>query len=457
MSEKNVSDKKGEGEKVYCVDLLTRVEGEGRFYLKVKDGKVVESQLNIFEAPRYFEALLRGRAIEEVPDIVARICGICPVAYQMSAVRALENALEIVPPSGIRALRRLLYCGEWIESHALHIFLLHAPDFLGYASAMAMAVDHKAVVERGLRIKKAGNALIALLGGRAIHPVSVRVGGFSAAPERQTLLELRPTLKMALDDALKTVQWTAGFSFPAFEQDYTFVCLDGKGYPLEWGDAVFISGQGSVPVADFHSRISESQVAHSTALHSRLKNGKHYLCGPMARLNRHEQHLHPLVLEALEALRKNGFSLSVCNPYQSIIIRALELVHALAEAVDIIDNYQRPDPAFVTYTPKDAVASGATEAPRGLLYHRYQIAKDGLVKDATIIPPTSQNQAQIEADLVSAAPQLLALDHEPATRLCEQLIRSYDPCISCATHFLRLDIDRGQSSKGVGGEDNCTG
>jgi coenzyme F420-reducing hydrogenase alpha subunit len=426
-------------EKVYKVDLLTRVEGEGRFYLKVQDGKVIESQLNIFEAPRYFEALLRGRAIEEVPDIVARICGICPVAYQMSAVRALENAVGLVPSPSIRALRRLLYCGEWVESHALHIFLLHAPDFLGYASAMAVAADHRDLVEKGLRIKKIGNALIAALGGRAIHPVSVRLGGFTAAPQPRSLSDLRPALQQALSDAVDTVQWTAGFSFPEFEQDYTFVCLDGVDYPLEWGDHIHISGRGSVPVADFHSQINETQVPHSTALHSRLKNAKHYLCGPMARINRHHQQLHPL---ALDALQRCGLALPVRNPYQSIVVRSLELVHALAEALDIIDAYQKPDPAFETYKARDAVAAGATEAPRGVLYHRYQIGEDGLVKEATIIPPTSQNQAQIEADLVSVAPQLLSMEHEQATHLCEQLIRSYDPCISCATHFLRLDIDR---------------
>ena len=432
--------------KVYKVDLLTRVEGEGRFYLKVKDKRVVESRLNIFESPRYFEAFLRGRAIEEVTDIVARICGICPVAYQMSAARALENALGVVPGASIRALRRLLYCGEWIESHALHIFLLHAPDFLGYGSAMEMAVDHKALVERGLRIKKAGNALIALLGGRAIHPVSVRLGGFTAVPSSRQLADFRPVLQGVLDDALEAVRWSAGLSFPAFDQEYTFVCLDHTEYPLEWGDHIHISGQGSVPVGDFHTQITESQVAHSTALHSRSKDGRHYLCGPLARLNRHHQRLHPV---ALDALTKSGLALPVRNPYQSIVVRALEVVHALATALDIIDNYRQPERPFADYVARDATAAGATEAPRGLLYHRYRIGGDGLVKDATIIPPTSQNQAQIEADLVSVAPQLLALEHDRATHLCEQLIRSYDPCISCATHFLRLDIDRGDSAHGI--------
>ena len=426
------------GEKTYKVDLLTRVEGEGRFYLKIKDNQVVESKLNIFEAPRYFEAFLRDRAIEEVPDIVARICGICPVAYQMSAVRALENGLGMTPTPAIRALRRLLYCGEWIESHALHVFMLHAPDFLGYDSAMAMAVDHKDLVERGLKMKKAGNALIECLGGRAIHPISIRVGGFTTTPRASALNALRDDLANALQDAIDTVAWAAALKFPDFDQSYTFVCLDHDQYPLEWGDAIHVSGLGSFPVAEFFDHAQETHVAHSTALQSHLRTGQTYLCGPMARLNHHHERLHPT---ARAALAKSGLSLPIHNPYQSIVVRAVELVHALAEALDLIDAYTQPEAAFSDYTPRAATACGATEAPRGLLVHRYQMGEDGLIKDADIVPPTSQNQAQIEADLVSVAPQLMALAHNDATHLCEQLIRAYDPCISCATHFLKLNIE----------------
>lgn len=435
MSESPVS-----AEKTYKVDLLTRVEGEGRFYLKVKDNQVVESKLNIFEAPRYFEALLRGRSIEEVPDIVARICGICPVAYQMSAVRALETGLGMVPSPQIRALRRLLYCGEWIESHALHVFLLHAPDFLGYDSAMAMAADHKDIVERGLKMKKAGNAIVETLGGRAIHPISIRVGGFTSTPDKRAFRQLWVDLENALADAVDTVAWTGQLTFPDFNRDYTFACLDGDQYPLEWGDSIHISGVGSFAVEEFHQQTRETHVEHSTALQSHTKKGQTYLCGPMARLNRHHQRLHPT---ALRALAQSGLTLPVTNPYQSIVVRAVELVHALAEAIDIIDSYQQPGAPFADYQPRAATGSGATEAPRGLLVHRYQFGADGLIKDAEIIPPTSQNQAQIEGDLCSIAPRLMELDHAAATHLCEQLIRSYDPCISCATHFLKLEIDRG--------------
>lgn len=425
-------------EHTYKVDLLTRVEGEGRFYLRVEDGRVVRAELNIFEAPRFFEAFLRGRSLHEVPDIVARICGICPVAYQMSAVRALEDALGITPAPAIRALRRLLYCGEWIESHALHVFLLHAPDFLGYGSAVDMAADHRSVVERGLGMKKAGNAIIELLGGRAIHPVSVRVGGFTRAPARRELRALRGMLAHGLEQAEDTVAWTASLPMPAFEQDYVDVSLMGDAYPLEWGDRIAVSGRGEFPLDAFDELFEESQVAHSTALQCRLRDGTPYLCGPMARLNLCHDKLHP---RAAAALGASGLRVPVRNPYQSIVVRAIEMVHAFAEAVDIIDGYRPPDAPYVEAAPRDAVASGVTEAPRGMLYHRYRIGADGLVKEARIVPPTSQNQARIEQDLVSIAPDILAMAHEQATLRCEQLIRAYDPCISCATHFLRLDID----------------
>ncbi|AUX24241.1 Ni/Fe hydrogenase subunit alpha [Sorangium cellulosum] len=430
-------------ERVYKVDVLTRVEGEGSFYLRARGGAVLEARLAIFEAPRFFEALLRGRGIHEVPDIVARICGICPVAYQMSAVRAIEGALGLAPSEPVRRLRRLLYCGEWIESHALHVFLLHAPDFLGYPSAIEMAKDHKDVVERGLAMKKVGNALVALLGGRAIHPVSPRLGGFTRAPRRRELARIRDDLRRACDQAIEAVRWTAALPAPDFEQDYVFVALaGGDAYPLEWGDRIAITGRPDVPVEQWEQHFVERQVPHSTALQCRLADGSPYLCGPMARLAHHAGKLHP---RAAEALRESGIAAPgslTTNPFRSIVVRAVEIVHALAEAIDLVDGYEEPDRPYDEVTPRDAVGFGATEAPRGLLWHRYAMGADGLVREARIVPPTSQNQARIERDLAGIAGELLALDHGAATRRCEQLIRAYDPCISCSTHFLKLTIDR---------------
>lgn len=432
--------------RTFKVDLLARVEGEGRFRVELDEqGAVRAANLQIFEAPRYFEALLRGRSYEEVPDLVARICGICPIAYQLGAARALERALGLDPPSaGIRALRRLIYCGEWIESHALHVFMLHAPDFLGYPSAIAMAADHRPIVERGLRIKKVGNRIMEVLGGRAVHPVSPRIGGFSRTPTPSELQALRPELARALDEAEATVEWTATLAMPDHPQDYLFAALVADAYPLEWGDTIALGdGRGAaelVAVDDWLARVDEHQVPHSNALQARLRDtGQPYLVGPLARINHHAAKLHP---RAQAALERSGLRLPVDNPHRSIVVRAIEIVHALAEALDIVDAYTvRVEPAFVEPTTlRASVGIGCTEAPRGLCWHRYELDDRGHVVDARIVPPTSQNQARIEQDLIGIAPQLLALDHAEATAMCERIIRAYDPCISCATHFLRLEI-----------------
>jgi coenzyme F420-reducing hydrogenase alpha subunit len=428
--------------RTYEVDMLARVEGEGRFWLHVDEhGRVVEAKLNIFEAPRFFEALLRGRSLFEVPDLVARICGICPVAYQTSSTRALERLLGIDPlPAELRALRRLLYCGEWIESHALHVFMLHAPDLLGYHSAIELAATHKPLVERGLKLKRLGNRIMEVMGGRAIHPVSVRVGGFTRTPTREQLSSLREPLREGLELADESVDWANGLNVPAFAQDYVCVALAGDRYPLEYGDELVITGRGRIHVDEFPEHFEEQHVPHSNALQCRLRDGTPYFVGPIARLNHHAGLLHP---RAAAALARTRLRLPVDNPYQGIVVRMLEIVHAFAEAIDIIDAYAgQIEPGFREGKIAAGHAAGCSEAPRGICWHRYEIDDHGLITDARIVPPTSQNQARIEADLIAITPRLLALEHDSATRECEQLIRSYDPCISCATHFLKLEIQR---------------
>jgi sulfhydrogenase subunit alpha len=269
--------------KTIKVSYLARVEGEGGLYIKVRDDRVVDVKLKIFEPPRFFEAFLRGRNFAEVPDITARICGICPIAYQMSAVHAIENAFDIRVNGQLRALRRLMYCGEWIESHTLHVYLLHAPDFLGYQDAIAMAKDHASIVQRGLQLKKVGNELVTLLGGREIHPINVRVGGFYKVPSRQELQGLAERLKRARDAALETVRWAATMPFPDFEQDYLFVALrHPHEYPLNEGRIVSNRGL-DIAVGKYEDNFLEEHVEHSNALHSVLKQQGPYFVGPMAR------------------------------------------------------------------------------------------------------------------------------------------------------------------------------
>ncbi len=427
--------------RVIRTDYLARVEGEGAMYVKLDGREVLDVKLRIYEPPRLFEALLRGRAFTEAPDITARICGICPVAYQTSAVRAMEDACGVVIDSGpLRALRRLLYCGEWIESHSLHIYMLHAPDFLGYAGAVEMASEHREIIEQGLQMKKAGNALMALVGGREVHPVNVRVGGFYRAPTRAELRTLREPLLGARETALATVSWTAALPFPELERTPELVALaDREGYPIDRGRIVSDGGLDITP-AEFDAHIVEEQVEHSNALHARIRERGTYLTGPLARYSMASGALRPL---AREAAAEAGLGAACHNPFRSIIVRAVELVQACDEALAIIEDYEQPDAPHVEVTPRRGYGHGATEAPRGMLYHRYEIDEDGSILDAKIVPPTSQNQLAIEDDLRAVVEAGLDLPDEQLKLRCEQAIRNHDPCISCATHFLKLTVDRG--------------
>jgi coenzyme F420-reducing hydrogenase alpha subunit len=436
-----MTHKHKDGGHVLEVGTLARVEGEGGMHIEFRDGQVVGVALRIYEPPRFYEAFLRGRSHLEPPDITARICGICPVAYQMSSCWAIEDACGVSVTPAISDLRRLLYCGEWIESHALHIYLLHAPDFLGYDGAVDLAADHPKVVERGLRLKKAGNTQMEVIGGRSIHPVNVRVGGFYRMPTKQELADLRPVIETALEDAVATVRLVAGFDFPDMEQPYEYLSLrPDHGYPIEAGDVVTTSG-ATFPVRDFATRIEEFHVPHSNALHSRLDGGARgpYVVGPLARYTLNHDRLSPL---AQDLAAEAGLGPTCRNPFRSIIVRAVELVEALQESLRIIDSLDTGAPAHVPVPPRAGEGFGASEAPRGTLFHRYAIDATGIITDAQIVPPTSQNQASIEADLHTMASTWVDLDDHALQHRCEHAIRNYDPCISCATHFLDLTVNR---------------
>ncbi|HMD51106.1 MAG TPA: Ni/Fe hydrogenase subunit alpha [Solirubrobacteraceae bacterium] len=431
----------GRRTRVIRTDYLARVEGEGAMYVKLDDGTVSEVRLRIYEPPRFFEAFLRGRSFTEVADITARICGICPVAYQMSAVRAMEDACGVRIDSGpLRDLRRLIYCGEWIESHSLHVYMLHAPDFLGYPGALEMARDHREIVERGLALKKAGNAVIALVGGREVHPINVRVGGFYRVPSRGELRTLVDPLERARETALATVVWAAGLPFPEVECSPELVALSDPGsYPIDRGTIVSDRGLEIAP-AEFDDHIVEEQVEYSNALHARIRERGTYLTGPLARYALSSPALRPLAREAALAA---GLGPVCRNPFRSIVVRAVELVQACDEALALIDAYEQPEAPAVELTPRHAIGHGATEAPRGLLYQRYEIDEQGTILDASIVPPTSQNQLAIEEDLRAVVERNIDRSDEELSLRCEQAIRNHDPCISCATHFLELTVDRG--------------
>ncbi len=426
-------------ERTLSVGALSRVEGEGALHVRARGSVVEQVRLEIYEPPRFFEAFLRGRAYTEPPDITARVCGICPVAYQMSACHAIEDACGVTVGGQLAKLRRLLYCGEWIESHALHIYLLHAPDFLGYPSAIELARDHRARVERGLALRKAGNAIMASLGGRSIHPVNVRVGGFYRIPGVDELASLGEQLRPALDLAIETVQWVAAFDFPDVRCDHEQLALSQPGrYPIDEGTIRTDRGLG-FSAREFERHVIEEHVPHSTALHAHLAGRGPYLTGPQARYSLNSSLLSPL---ASDAARSAGLGPTSDNPFRSVIVRAVEIVYAIEESLRIIEEYEPPARPCVPVPARAGTGYGVTEAPRGVLYHRYRIDDHGTVREARIVPPTSQNQAAIEADLLKFVQDRLGLADDELTNACEQLIRCYDPCISCATHFLELHMDR---------------
>lgn len=421
------------------VPALARVEGEGALDVVIEDGRLADLALRIYEPPRLFEKLLEGREHHEVPDMVARICGICPVAYQMSAVQALEAILGLAPGPWVRAMRRVFYCGEWIESHSLHIHLLAAPDFLGCDDVTALAKRYPNEVRRGLHLQALGNELIKLFGARSVHPVGARVGGFYHAPSFATVSALCDKLRAALPEAAELVRWTARLPLPASDEDFTCVALRHPAeYPMNAGRIVSSRGL-DIGSEEFDAHFLEHQDPRSTALHC-LLHGKTYLVGPLARLNLNRDRLPPAVCELLA---ETGIAWPSRNMFHSIVARAVEVYFALGEALRQLEAYFLPETPYTTVTPRAGVGYGCTEAPRGLLWHRYELDAAGQVVSARIVPPTSQNQARIEQDLRQT---LLTLGLERPTeelRLrCEQVIRNYDPCISCATHFLDLRLRR---------------
>ena len=421
------------------VDALARVEGEGGLHVEVRDGVVTDVALNIYEPPRFFEAFLQGRRHTEAPDITARICGICPVAYQTSSCNAMEDACGVTVTPEIQALRRLLYCGEYIQSHALHIYLLHAPDFFNCEDAVQLAALDAAAVQRGLSLKHTGNLLMEAVGGRAVHPVNVRVGGFYSAPDRDAIKALAEPLRQAVDDALTTVQFVAGLDFPDVERDYLFVSLrQPDRYPLETGRVVSSEGLDVTP-GEFAEVAVEEHVKRSNALHARLNGTQEYLTGPLSRYALNYDLLPEI---ARESARSVGLG-SVCrNPFKSIIVRAVELVFACDEALHLVESYEPFSPPAVEVPGVAGVGAGASEAPRGLLMHRYELDSDGIIRSARIMPPTSQNLISMESDVRKVVETSLDLSDEQLTWRCEQAVRNYDPCISCATHFLDLTVER---------------
>jgi len=421
------------------VPVMVRVEGEGGLEFTAKNGEIEQLHLKIYEPPRLFEKFLEGQQYTEVPTMAARICGICPIAYQMTSIRAIERLFGVDPGPWVHDMRRVVYCGEWLQSHALHIHLLATPDFLGYDNAIAMAADHPDTVKRGMKLQGLGNDLLSLLGGRSVHPIGLRVGGFYRAPQKREVSDLIDRLEDAIDDAREVVAWTAGLDLPIDQQAFNCVAVHhDQEYAISEGSVISTKHQ-QVSFDDYPKRFKEHQVKHSTAFYSTLDN-ESYFVGPLARMNLNFEQL-PEEVKILCA--DVGLSFPSTNMFDNVRARAVESYYSIVEALRILKTYQRPKQAYVDVAPKPGIARHCTEAPRGLIFHQFKIDGNGRVETATMIPPTSQNQGSIEANLKNAVLNY-GLDNSDydLQMLCEKIIRNYDPCISCSTHFLKLKVHR---------------
>lgn len=415
--------------------------GAGSLNIVTEDGKIKHLQLGVFEPPHFFERFLRGRNFHKVPDITAQVCDTCAAAHQMSAVHALEKALKVTVTLEIRTLRRLFYCAEWIQSHALHIYMLHAPHFMGFKNAIEMAGQPKLkpLVERGLRLKSIGSRLLTCIGGQEAHPISPCVGGFFRAPRHWELLELRNDLAWGLQAALDTVTWVNSLNYPDFTHDYEFMSLSHPDeYPLNEGRVISSEGL-DIDMAEVEGYFAEKPPPGSQVAVSRCVGRENCHTGPLARLNLNHQKLLP---EASSALSKTKLTFPVINPFYSITARAIELVQVLSESLQIVDTYKMPVPCRISVQPGAGYGCHITESPRGMLYHRYRLNNLGGVEDAQVWAPTAQNLKQIENDLHNFLPYVLELPLEEATSRCEQLVRNYNPCISCATNHSKVKIER---------------
>ena len=429
------------GNKSYEIKVqhLARVEGEGGVWVRIKDGKIEYVEVNIFEPPRFFEAFLRGRSYLEAPDLTARICGICPLAYVMAASRAMEKILGIQLSEETDKLRKIAFYGEWIESHVLHFMFLHAPDFLGQHSIFDIAKENPQAVKDAVGLRKWGNRAIEIVGGRPVHPVGFRVGGLHRIIKKEELLPLLKNFNEVEKMARNLLEFVVNLPIPEIEYDLVLMSLKGdREYPILKGVVANNLG-GEFPEDDLEKNITVEQKIYSNALHYRLKNGRPYITGPIARFNLNYDLLAPEVKDILE---KAGYKAPLKNTYQSIVARAAETYHAVLEIKKLIESYSEPPQPYIEAEVRAGKGAAISEAPRGMLYHYYEIDENGKIVYANIIPPTTQNYAAMEEDIIKVQDLIVNAPRDKAQRVVEMTIRNYDPCISCSVHAIKLRILR---------------
>jgi len=429
------------------VEFLTRVEGHGHIVVDMKNGKLNKCELKIVEAPRFFEAMVRGRSIFELQHITCRICGICSCGHSLASIQAAEDAIGFTPSKQTVLLRRILLHLENLDSHILHIYMLAAPDMLGKKSALALTATHGEAVRRALRMKKCCNDACSVLVGRHVHPISSTVGGFTKIPSEADLLEMKKHFTSIKQDLLPTLELAKTFVFPEFERETEYVSLtSGTEYALLSGQVK--SSRGVLKdKSEYKSLTNEYLVPHSTAKHCKL-SGESYMVGALARFNNNYDMLHPLAKYAADELKLKP----ICsNAYLNTAAQIVECFHFTDDAIQIIDRLlekgtDKSEAVIVGLNENEVIkvragkGVGAVEVPRGLLYHSYEVDDKGTILSADCVIPTGQNLANIELDMRQLAGMVCGRPQEEATLLFEMMVRAYDPCISCSTHVLEVDF-----------------
>jgi sulfhydrogenase subunit alpha len=421
------------------VHHLTRVEGHGNIVVDVKNGELVKAEWQIVEAPRFFEAMLRGRPYYEASHITSRICGICSTGHATASLRATENALAVDLSEQTELLRKLVFHGEIIDSHVLHVYMLVAPDFFGVGSVLPLAATHPEVVKRALRIKKLSGDLCAMISGRHTHPIAMTVGGFTHLPTIEELLAMRERLVAAREDMDETIALLKTLPWPDFERETEYVSLK-KDEEYAFIDGRIATTDGfTYELPEYREVTNEYMVPHSTAKWSK-HNRDSYMVGALARFNNNYDQLQPRAKAAAEEL---GMKPIVTNPFLNSAAQAIEMVHCVEDSIilidELVDQGVDEEPLY-QFQGKGGEGVGAADVPRGTLFHNYVIDDDGLIQGANCVIPTNQNHANIEADMHALLPQIIDQPQEEITHTLEMLVRAYDPCISCSTHVLNVEF-----------------
>jgi coenzyme F420-reducing hydrogenase alpha subunit len=417
------------------VDYISRVEGQGGIDLYVtRDGELRDAKVRIFEPPRFFEAFMVGRKYDELMELAARICGICPVSHEISALRAVEDALGVEVSEATKRVRKLMAMSALISSHVLSVYFLTLPDYFGGRDLIEVAGQNPGLLKRGLELKRLGNDLTELIGGRSVHPVTAIVGGFTNSISKGDADAIRKRFIEAKSDALKTVHLFKGLEMPKFTRKCEHMAISSsEEYAINEGQLASTEGI-KVPQREYRRLVKENQVQHSNAKHSNVKGRTSYLVGPLARVNINFDQLSP---DARRAAKSAGLNVPNYSPFKSPLARAVEVVHCIDECIEILETMPYGEEASpIKLRAGDGYA--ITEAPRGINYHHYSLNRNGITTRADIVPPTCQNYRNMEMDLMELVPPILDLQDDEIAHKCQMLIRTYDPCISCSVHAIKI-------------------